>query len=88
MDELKLDETTLELSKVIEDKDMAIKSLSNKLESYYTCTRFSLDQINSNLVENQVSGVADNVDSYEQKHNKLVRRIDLLEHKCNQSSNK
>ena len=39
-DELKLDETTLILLKTIEDKDTSIKALSNKLEAYYTCTRF------------------------------------------------
>ena len=36
-----MDETALELLKVIEDKDTAIKALTNKLEGYYTtCTRF------------------------------------------------
>ena len=42
MDELKLDETALKLLKVIEERDTAIKGLSNRLEGYYTCTRVLL----------------------------------------------
>ena len=43
--------------KVTEDKGAAIKALTNKLEGYYTCTRFLLERINPNLVESQVPGV-------------------------------
>ena len=39
MDELKLDETAFELLNIIEEKDTAIKELSNRVEGYYTCTR-------------------------------------------------
>ena len=78
------DETTLNLLKVIEDKDIAIKELSNQLTGYYTCTRVLLERINSNLVESQISGVDDNFGSYEIKIGKLVRRIDLLEFNLNQ----
>ena len=42
-----------------------------------------LERINSNLFERQISGVDDNVDSYEKKVDKLVRRIDLLENRLN-----
>ena len=31
---------SFKLLKVIEDKDTAIKELTDKLEGYYTCTRF------------------------------------------------
>ena len=79
-----MDETTLNLLKVIEDKDIAIKELSNQLTGYYTCTRVLLERINSNLVESQISGVDDNFGSYEIKIGKLVRRIDLLEFNLNQ----
>ena len=41
-----MDETTLKLSKVIEDKDASIKELSNKLEGYYMCTILLLERIN------------------------------------------
>ena len=84
MDELKLDETTFNMLKVIEDKHIASTSLYDKLEGYYTCTRFLLEELSSNLVENQISGVADNCDSYEHRIDTLVRRIDLLEHYSNQ----
>ena len=79
-----MDETTLNLLKVIEDKDIAIKELSNQLTGYYTCTRVLLERVNSNLVESQISGVDDNFGSYEIKIGKLVRRIDLLEFNLNQ----
>ena len=39
MDELKLDDTALKLLKVIEEKDISIKELSNRLEGCYTCAR-------------------------------------------------
>ena len=42
----------------------------------------------SNLIEHQVSSVDDSVDSYENKIDKLVRRIDLLESNLNQYLNK
>ena len=75
MDELKLDETSFKLLKVVEEKDTAIKALSNKLEGYYTCTRFLLEKLNPNLIASQTVGVDDNFDSYEKKIDKLVRRI-------------
>ena len=78
MDELKLDETALKLLKVSEEKDTALKDLSNRLEGYYTCTRVLLEKINSNLVSGQVSSVEDNFGSYEIEIGKLARRIDLL----------
>ena len=37
-----MDETALELVKVIEEKDVAIKELSKQLSGYYTCTQFVL----------------------------------------------
>ena len=76
-------ETTSELLKVIEETDTTIKELSNRLECYYTCTRFLLERINSNPVETQLSGVDDNSDSYENKIDKLLRRIDLFETNLN-----
>ena len=44
MDELKLDETALNLLKVIEERYTAIKELSNRLEGYFTCTRALLEK--------------------------------------------
>ena len=44
MDELKLDETALKLLKVIEERNIAIKELSNRLEGYYTVTRVLLQK--------------------------------------------
>ena len=79
-----MDETTLTLLKVIEESYTAINELSNSLQGYYTCTRVLLERINSNLVESQISGVGDNVDSHEIKIDKLVRRIGLLESNLNQ----
>ena len=79
-----MDETTLKLLKVIEEKDTAFKELSNRIEGYYTCTRVLLERINSKLVKSQISGVDDNFDSYEKKIDILVRRIDLLENSLNQ----
>ena len=67
-----MDETTFKLLKVIEDNDIAIKELSNRLTYYYTCTRVLLEQINYNIVGSQTSGVDDNVGSYEIKIGKLV----------------
>ena len=83
MDELKLDETALKLLKVIEEKDTAIKELSNRLEGYYTVTRHLLEEMNSNLVENQISSVEDNFGSNEIKVDKLVGILDLLETNLN-----
>ena len=74
-----MDETTLRLLKIIEEKYTSIKEFSNKLTGYYTCTRVLLEEINYNIIESQVSGVDGNVGSYEIKVDKLVRRIDLLE---------
>ena len=39
MDELKRDETTLNLLNVIEEDNTAIKQISNRVEGYSTCTR-------------------------------------------------
>ena len=83
MDELKLDETASKLLKVIEERVIAIKELSNRFGVYDTVTRVLLERINSNLVPGHVSGVDDNVGSYEIKVGKLVRRIDLLESNLN-----
>ena len=88
MDELKRDEATFKLLKVIEEINTAIKMLSNKLEGYYIRTRFLLDKINSNLIENQVPGVDGNFDYYVHKNNKIDRIIDLLESNLNQCFNK
>ena len=52
-----MDETSLKLLKVIEEKDIAVKELSNRLEGFYTVTRHLLERINYNLVENQISSV-------------------------------
>ena len=82
-----MDETTSKLLKVIEDKYTAIKTLFNKLEGYYTCTRVLLERTKSNLVERQISGMYDKFDSYEIIIDKLVRRIDLLEPNLNQYFN-
>ena len=73
---------------MVEEKVTAIKELSNRLEGYYTCTRFLLERINSNLFESQVSGIDGHVDAYEIKICKLVGRIDLLENNSNQYLNK
>ena len=82
-----MDETTLRILKVIEEKYIAIKGLSNRLEGYYTVTRHLLERIHYNLVENQISSVEDNVGYYDIRIDKLVRRNDLLEtslnHYCN-----
>ena len=40
-----MDETTLRLLKVIEDKDSSVKDLSNRLEGSYTVTRVLLERI-------------------------------------------
>ena len=76
-----MDETTLKLLNIIEDKDTSIKQLSKQLTGYYTCTRVLLEINNYNLVSGQTSSVGDNFDSYEIKVDKLVRRIDLLANK-------
>ena len=73
-----MDETALKLLKVIEERNIAIKELSNRLEGFYTCTRVLLEQINYNLVSGQTSSVGDNFDSYEINIDNLVRIIYLL----------
>ena len=83
MDELKLDETALKLLNIIEEKDTAIKELSNRVEGYYTCTKFLLERISSNLVPGQVPSAEDNLDYYEKKFDKSARRTDLLETNLN-----
>ena len=67
------------LVKVIEYNNNAIKSLSNKLEGYYTVTRHLLERISSNLVEHQISSVEDNCGSCEIRVDKLDKIIGLLE---------
>ena len=78
-----MDETTLKSLKVIEEKDTAIKELSHRLEGYYTVTRHLLERINYNLVPGQISGVDDSCDYYENKIDKLARRVDLFETNLN-----
>ena len=82
-----MDETILNLLKVVEESDIYVKELSKQLTGYYTCTRVLLEQINSNLVSGQTSSAGDNFDSYEIKNDKLVRRIDSLEPNSNQCFN-
>ena len=48
-----MDETTLKSLKVIEDKDIAIKELSSRLEGYYIVTRFLLEKINYDIIDSQ-----------------------------------
>ena len=74
-----MDETTLKLLKVIEDKD-----IGNRLEGFNTCTRVLLERINYNLVSGQVSSGEDMVGSYEKTTDKLVIIVDLLESNLNQ----
>ena len=62
-----MDEPTSKLLKVVEDRYAAIKTLSNKLKGYYTCTRFLLERTNPNLVESQRSSFHNNCDYYELK---------------------
>ena len=83
-----MDETSLNLLKVIGETSISIKELSNRLEGYHTCTRVLLEIISSNLVSGQVSSDEDNFGSYEIKVDKLVRRIDLLENNLNRYFNK
>ena len=49
---------------------------------------FLFEIITYNIVSGQPSSVGDNVDSYEIRIHKLVRRIDLLESDVNQYFNK
>ena len=77
-----MDETILELLKVIEDKGIAIKELSKQLTGYSIVTRVLLD-INSNPVSGQTASVGEYFDSYEIEIDKLVR-IDLLGLNLNQ----
>ena len=86
-DALKLDANTLKLSKVIQDKDLAVEALARKLEGCTTCIKLLLERTISNIVEHQISGVDSNFDSYEIKVDKLVRRIDLLESNSHQLFN-
>ena len=79
-----MDETSLELLKVIEEKGITIKELSSRPEGFYACTRVLLERINYKLVSGQVSSVEGNVGSYEIKVDTLVRRVDLLENDLNQ----
>ena len=79
-----MDETTSKIIKVIEDKDIAMKELRNRLEGFYTCMRVFLERASPNLVSGQVSSVEDNVGSYELKADKLVRISYLLESNLNQ----
>ena len=83
-----MDETTLIILKVIEEQYIAIKKLSNQLTGYYILTRVLLEQINSNLVSGQISGVEDYFGSYEIKVDQIVIIIDLLESNVNQYLNK
>ena len=87
-EELKLDETSLKVIKITQDKDLAVEALARKPESFDTSIKFVLERIKSNMVENQISDVANNYESYELKADKLVRRIDLPEYNVNQFCNK
>ena len=83
-----MDETTLKLPKVVEEKDDSVKELSKRLEGYYAVTRVLLEEISHNLVSSRTSTVGDNFDSHDIGIDKLVRRIDLLENNLNQYVNK
>ena len=62
-----MDETISRSLKVVEEKVIAIKELSNQLTGYYTCTRVSLEQINYNVVSGQTSSVGGNFGLHEIK---------------------
>ena len=68
-----MDDTTLEILNVIEDKYIAIKELSNRFEGYYTCTRVLLERMNSNLVESQISSAEYNLIIMKRK---LINKLD------------
>ena len=87
-DALKLDASILKLLKVAQDIDLAVEALARKLEGSNICLRCSLERINYDIFENQISGVDSNFDYYEIKPDKLVRRIGLLESNLNALFNK
>ena len=58
-----MDETTLKLLKVAEEKNVSVKELSKRPEGYYTVTRVLIEKINYNLASGQTSSVGDNFDS-------------------------
>ena len=79
-DALKIYANTLKRLKVTQVQDLAVEALARKLEGYNTCTRFLLERINPNIVDNQISSVDSKFE--------LVRRIALLEPNLNQLVNK
>ena len=60
-----MDETSLNILKVIGERNIAINELSGRLGGFYTCTRVLLERISYKLVSGKVSSVEDNVGSYE-----------------------
>ena len=78
---IQVDETILKFSKLVEEKDKAIKELSGKIEGYSTVTKFLLERLNHNLVETRIQFASSDFKAFEFKTDKICHRIDMLEQK-------
>ena len=85
---IQVDETILKLLKLVEEKDIAIKELSGKIEGYSTVTKFLLERLNHNLVEARIQFASNDFNSFAIKVDKMCNRIDMLEQKLIYSYNK
>jgi DNA repair ATPase RecN len=83
-EELQIDPIITKLLKLVEEKDIAINELRGRLEGFSTKIQFLIERLNISVVENRISNVNNNFESYEIKIDKLCRRIDILEQNLNQ----
>ena len=76
---IQVDEAILKLLKSVEEKDIAIKELSGKIEGYSTVTKFLLERLNHNLVEARIQFASNDFKLFVIKVDKICNRIDMLE---------
>ena len=78
---IQVDGTILKSIKLVEEKDIAIKELSGKIEGYSTVTKFLLERLNHNLVEARIQFASNGFNTFEIKVDKVCNMIDMLEQK-------
>ena len=82
--ELHVDPIITKLIKINEEKDNKINELKSRIDGVGTKLQYLLERLNISVVENRISNVNNNFESYEIKIDKLCRRIDILEQNLNQ----
>ena len=78
-----MDNSTLDqqINNITETLDNKITLLSRKIEGFDTSTKFLIGRLNHNIVEARIQFASNEYKAFENKFDKIARRIDLLEQK-------